>query len=277
MILSTSNLKNDRQQERLKYIDLCAYVFGSIKRKMLMERFGISGVYASKDLAQYQADSNNSLIYESTLKQYVPTDWFTPLYEHDVNSALLLASKGVQYLKCEPETYKRFCENDTPHAILALAKIAPALRATYRVKKAEIEYISRSSGKSKRLVVPHSVVGVGNFYYLRAFDHKSGEFRNFKLNRITDSYFCKHEPAESMLIEADKQWQSILNVRLEVNKKLEHPEAIEIDYGLKKGSLTVSIREAMLHYFLMDWNIAPLGYSDLPAELFPLQVSSISP
>lgn len=271
-----SKLKETRQLERLKFIDLCALVLGAVQRKMLMERFDVSGVYATKDFAQYQSESGDKLKYESGLKQYIPVDWFSPLYEHDTAEALMLASKGVQYIICEPTLYGHFHENEVPEVELDLMKIAPVLRATYRGKKAEIEYISRTSGRSKRLIVPHSIVTVGNFYYLRAFDHKSGEFRNFKLNRITGSDFCDYHPEPKMEIEADTEWQSKLLVTIKANEGHKHPEALETDYGLVNGEITVSVRKAMLHYFLMDWNIAPLGYNDLPPELFPLQVSNIS-
>jgi len=274
--LANNSLKEERQLERLKYIDLCALVLGGVQRKMLMDRFDVSGVYATKDFAQYQSESGDRLKYDNSLKQYIPVDWFSPLYEHNTDDALMLISKGVQYVKCEPVLYERFHENEVPKVELDLAIVAPVLRATYRVKKAEIEYISRSSGKSKRLIIPHSVVTVGNFYYLRAFDHKSGEFRNFKLNRITGSDFFDYQPEPKMMIEADTEWQSRLLVTLTASDGHKYPEALETDYGLVNGELTVSVRKAMLHYFLMDWNIAPLGYSDLPPVLFPLQVSNIS-
>jgi hypothetical protein len=273
--LTANNLKEDRQLERLKYIDLCAYVLGSVKRKMLIDRFGISGVYASKDFAQYQSESNARLKYDNTLKQYVPVDWFTPLYEHNTHDALMLISKGTQYIVCEPALFRRLHEYEIPRTEIDLTKIAPVLRATYRTKKAEIKYISRSSGRGTRLIVPHSVLTVGNFYYLRAFDHKTGEFRNFKLNRIMESTFHNYEPEPRMMIEADIEWQSKLSVSLVPNHGHKHPEALEIDYGLVNGEITLSVRKAMLHYFLMDWNIAPSGYTDLPSELFPLQVSKI--
>lgn len=274
--VTTNSLKEERGIERLRFIDLCAFVLGGVQRKTLMDRFDISGVYATKDFARYQSESGDRLKYDNSLKQYIPVDWFTPLYEHDSENALMLVSRGVQPVKCEPNLYEHFQENEVPKVELDLTKIAPVLRATYRAKKAEIAYISRSSGKSKRLIVPHSVVTVGNFYYLRAFDHKSGEFRNFKLNRITSSDFFDYQPEPKMMIAADTEWQSKLHVTLTANKGHKHPEALETDYGLVNGEITVSVRKAMLHYFLMDWNIAPLGYNDLPPELFQLQVSSIS-
>lgn len=68
----------------------------------------------------------------------------------------------------------------------------------------------------------------------------------------------------------DKDWNMDVCVTIKVNNK----ESIEFDYGLVNGKLEITIKKALLMYFLVDWNIAPQGYDSLPSILFPLKVES---
>ncbi|MXD28276.1 WYL domain-containing protein, partial [Escherichia coli] len=47
-----------------------------------------------------------------------------------------------------------------------------------------IRYHSMSSGKSERVIVPFALVDTGLRWHARAFDRKSGEFRDFVVTRI---------------------------------------------------------------------------------------------
>ena len=111
---------------------------------------------------------------------------------------------------------------------------------------------------------------------MRAFDHKSGEFRSFKLNRIFESRELKYLPDNGQRQIDDVQWNQEIEVKIVVHPDIEYKETIEDDFGLVDGELKVKLREASLPFFLMDWNIAPLEYLNLPCVLFPLVVSEIN-
>lgn len=273
-----SELKNERQQQRLKYIDLCAYILGYVNRKLLMNRFDIKEAWATKDFAQYQLISSDSLIYDHTLRAYKPVDWFVPVYEHSTNDALQLLSRGTQTIVCE----ERFSQDSHSYTLSSiqpvLKNIYPVLRALYLKKNVDIKYISRSSGISERTVAPHTLIQTGCFFYIRAFDYKSGEFRSFKLNRIIEATLTRNSTDSTNLPVNDIEWLEVVTLTIIVNAGLS-PEAIqsiEYDYDLVGGELTIQLKRALVPYFLNDWNIAPLGYTNLPAELFPLQLQSIT-
>lgn len=266
------DLKQSRQIERLKYIDLCAYVLGYVNRKLIMDRFDVSGAYASRDIIEYQKRSDERLKMDNRLKRYVLASYFSPMFEHDIKDALQLVSQG---------TYTQSCLNSkqipattflTPTIHPELTTIAPILRALCTSNKADVIYFSRSSGKTQRLIVPHTLFCFGHFYYIRAFDHKSGEFRSFKLNRFLESHAVEIEVTNSMKKEQDMDWQTQMNVTIGVNPNASHPETIEFDYGLTKGKKVLKVTRALLPYYLSDWNIAPKDYDTPPPELFPLIV-----
>lgn len=271
-----SELADTRQLKRINFIDLCAYVLGYVNRPLLMNRFDIKDALAAKDFSAYRAMAGDRLIYDPSLRAYKPTDWFSPLFEHKVSDALQLLSHGSQNIICE----QRFAMQAYSYAIAStepnLENIHCVLRALHLNKKVEINYISRSSGEQSRLIAPHTLIRTGCFQYIRGYDHKSGEFRNFKLNRIRSSNFINASVSNDQVKEVDVDWNTIVRLTIISNKALTNREAIEYDFGLTDGTLTVDIKKAMIHYFLMDWSIAPLEYTDLPPTLFPLQLYSMS-
>lgn len=268
------NIAQDRQVERLKYIDLCAYILGAINRVGLMKRFNIMQAWATKDFTAYQENAPHNLVYDNRVRAYVPTDWFSPYYEHDIDDALDLLCKGTQSIVCEPkfanQNYSYTIQNVRPK----LENIAALLRAINRGYKVEVSYVSRSRGLSTRVIAPHSLIRTGCFTYVRAFDHLSGEFRSFKLNRIQSSRLRNEVPIEAQIKAHDVDWTTDTKLVIEINGDLPHPESIEFDYGLKNGQLTLVIKKALIRYLLTDWNIAPMEYGDLPSTLFPLRVTS---
>ncbi|PKQ73658.1 WYL domain-containing protein [Aeromonas sobria] len=270
-----SDLAQDRQLQRLKYIDLCAYVLGYVNRNVIMNRFDVKQVCATKDINAYQEKTGANLVYDHAMKCYRPVDWFSPLFEHDVVDALELMNDGKQSIFCEP----RFANNSYSYAIKSVQPLLKNLHNVFRAlslgKKVEIDYVSLKTGSSNRLIAPHSLIRTGCFTYVRAFDHQSGEFRSFKLNRIINSKIIDITPLKNEIRAADKDWQSEVTLIIKVNDGVEHKEAIEFDYGLVNGVLEVSVKKALIMFFLMDWNIAPLGFEKLPEVLYPLKLDSI--
>jgi WYL domain len=267
-------LSEIRQSERLEYIDLCAYILGVVNRNNLMRRFNIKQAWASKDFAQYQANSNNTLIYTPSVKGYKPVDWFVPLYEHNTLDAIRLLCDGTQVINCEPSLSKGVTYA-IPSIVPSLQAIAPLLQALNLSLKVQIDYISRSSGKTQRVIAPHALIETNTHYYVRAFDNQSGEYRNFKLNRVLKSKLLDNKPTESQSAGNDIEWKTKAKLTIGLNEPQEHPEAIEHDFGMKDGLLNVELNQAVLPFFLADWNIAPLEYSQLPPKLYPLKLLNI--
>lgn len=270
-----SNLAQERQLERIKYIDLCSYILGYMNRKLLMNRFEVKQAWATKDFAAYQEMSNNQLVYDHGLRAYKPSNTFEPLFKHSTSQAIELLTNGTQEIVCEPQLAKQSYSYQITNVEPKLENIYCVLRGLYLNRKVEIEYISRSSGKTTRKLVPHSLISTGSFHYARAFDDRTNEFRSFKLNRIVSSSVTDETPLPNETREHDEEWNQDVKLTIVCNGEIENKEAIEFDFGLKNGELKVVIKKALLMYFLMDWNIAPMEHTNLPTTLFPLRLISV--
>ena len=270
MAANKLSLKEERQLERLKLIDLCAYVLGYVNRSLLTSRFDIESAYASRDIKKYQEESLNKLTYNTSLKAYEPVSWFEPLYMHSFEEAFTLISEGSQKISFIPKLSESKAVISISGIEPDLQIVAPVLRAVSRGIKVEIDYISTTSGKTKRLIAPHSLLSAGNFKYVRAFDHKSGEFRTFKLNRIIHAKLTNWKVESEMQKKSDSDWNENTTLTLVANRLLKHKEAIEFDYGLTNGKKEIQIKKALIPFFMMDWNIADKN-QNLPPKQFPLE------
>ncbi|MBU2878737.1 MULTISPECIES: WYL domain-containing protein [Aliiglaciecola] len=270
------NITDIRQERRLRYIDLCAFVLGTTNRRQLMNRFEIKEAWSTRDFKCYQEMAENNLIYNHRLRAYAPTKWFSPCFEHQIEEAIDLVSSGTQRLVCEPKFAKNVNSYRIPSVMPELKVVAPIFRALNLGIKVDINYLSRSSGESSRIIAPHTLIETGNFVYIRAFDHKSGDFRSFKLNRVVASRDSEISVEEKQTKPFDPDWNQEVEIKIGINGKPKKPEAITFDYGLESGQIVLKMRKALVFYFLSDWNIAPLEYDCLPDKLFPLKVLEIT-
>lgn len=268
-----SDFSIDRQLERLEFIDLCAYVLGYVTRGQLMNRFNIKQATASSDLTTYQLQINN-LTYDHRMRAYKPVAEFSPLYKHTLADALLLITEGKQQVICDTRKLEPIYCCKLPIVQPKLIKVSAVLRALTAGQVVEIEYVSRSSGHSTRQIIPHTLILTGVFSYIRGFDRLRGEFRTFKLNRIIGSSIQTSKPITSETVDNDVEWQQDIELTI-VSNDAHGNEAIDYDYGLINNQRVIRLKKAVLIYFLMDWNIAPLGFEQLPSLLFPLKVESI--
>lgn len=269
-----SDFSIDRQRQRLVFIDLCAYVLGYVNRSLLMNRFNIKEATASKDIKTYQEKTTN-LSYENSISAYKPVPWFKPHYEHDLKDALLLLSESKQEVIVGDGLNKPTYVLNLPVNTADLTKVNPVLRALSLKGVVEIVYASRSSGLSTRQIAPHTLIQMGSFCYVRAFDRLKSEFRTFKLNRIVNSSISMHTVDQMEGIDSDSEWHQEIEVTIVPNGD-QHVDTLVLDYNLQNNKMVVQLKKPVLMYFLMGWNIAPLEYQGLPYTLFPLKVSGIS-
>ncbi|RZG77033.1 WYL domain-containing protein [Acinetobacter sp. WCHAc060033] len=265
----------DRQNQRLVFIDLCAFVLGYVNRTLLMNRFSIKEATASKDIKAYQ-DKTSNLQYYPSIAAYKPLPWFCPLYTHDIHEALLLLAENKQEVICQTDLSNTSYVLQIPVNKPQLKKVCPVLRALSQKGVVDIEYASRTSGISSRTIIPHTLIQMGPFIYVRAYDRLKEQFRTFKLNRIINSTTSTRTIAPAESIENDIEWHKNLEVTIVPNGTA-NLETLELDYHLINNQMVVQLKKEVLMYFLMGWNIAPIEYEDLPYTLFPLKVASIKP
>lgn len=261
------------QRERLAYIDFRLYFFGEIGRPDLSGRFGVAPAGATRDLALYREIASQNIEFDGSSKVYRIGKAFAPLFEHAsqrVLSALALGfGDGVNggahsLLPCEsPATLSR------PR----MDVLAPMCRAIHAKRPVAIRYHSMSSGESERVVVPFALVDTGLRWHVRAFDRKSGEFRDFVVTRIEAPALLDEEPKSSERPDNDIQWTRIVELDLVPHPRLSRPEIIRMDYGMKDGSIRMRVRAAVAGYMLLRWSVDASPDHSLKEEQYRLWLS----
>jgi hypothetical protein len=53
----------------------------------------------------------------------------------------------------------------------------------------------------------------------------------------------------------DQQWQQIVDIVIVPHSKIKQPKAIEMDYNMSDGQLTIQLRAAVAAYILRQWQV----------------------
>ncbi|MGS0724651.1 WYL domain-containing protein [Shewanella sp. 0m-11] len=244
------------RQERLAFIELNLSFTGIITRKRLKERFQISDAAATRDLVDYQARNPGNTLYCNKSKAYVySAKAFIHQFSIDVNAALLeLTGNRQSLIKKANDSLFSFetLEVMTKPKTDVVSAVTRAMVKGYPV---EIKYDSIKSGRRKAVVVPHSVVNNGERWHFRAYDRENEVFSDFVITRLLSVKEIESK-AESYESKAnDSEWNSEVRLVLVPHPSLDHPAPIELDYAMQDGEHRVTVRAALMGYFLRHWNV----------------------
>lgn len=243
------------QRERLAYIDFRLYFFGEIGRPDLTSRFGVAPAGATRDLALYREIAQQNIEFDGSSKVYRIGKNFVPLFEHAsqrVLSTLALGFGDGVNVGAPPQLP---CESPTALSNPKMDVLAPVCRAIHAKRPVAIRYHSMSSGESERVIVPFALVDTGLRWHVRAFDRKSGEFRDFVVTRIEAPTLLEEEPQANERPDNDIQWTRIVELDFVPHPRLSRPEIIRMDYGMKDGSIRMRVRAAVAGYMLLRWSV----------------------
>ncbi len=244
------------QRDRLAFIDLRLRYLGEVGRQDLVSRFGIQSAAASRDLAQYRQVAPRNLDYDTRAKGYVRAAWFRPVFEVQADRVLTWLSQG--YGDGEPVRSRGATVHEGMPWLgrVDLELLSVLTRAIHRGLAVEVSYRALSSGLTTREIVPFSLADSGQRWHVRAFDRRSGEFRDFVLGRLADAQILPGPVAEQELSAQDIQWNRITELELVPHPaNVQHPDTIEAEYGMENGVLKVRTRAAMAGYLLRRWNV----------------------
>ncbi len=181
---------------------------------------------------------------------------FEPLFDYDVVRTLATISQGYGdgfTGKVKPPLACEAPYHLNKPSLLIVAKVTEAI---HKGKALCITYVSLSSGETMREIVPHTLVDNGLRWHVRGFDRKHGEFRDFVLTRIKAATVLEDFTlSEAELETQDRQWNRFVELELVPHPRIEHSEAIELDYGMTGGVLKVEIRAATAGYLLRQWHV----------------------
>ncbi len=246
------------QRERLAYIDFRIYLIGEIGRPDLANRFGVAPAGATRDLALYREIAPQNITFDGSNKIYRIGQAFSPLFDHAsqrVLSALALCfGDGVNGANGATQPLLP-CESPTALSNPKMDVLAPVCRAIHAKRPVTIRYYSMSSGESERVIVPFALVDTGLRWHVRAFDRKSGEFRDFVITRMEAPTLLDEEPKANERPDNDIQWTRIVELDFVPHPRLERPEIIKMDYGMTDGSIRMRVRAAVAGYMLLRWSV----------------------
>ncbi|ABR90471.1 Uncharacterized conserved protein [Janthinobacterium sp. Marseille] len=244
------------QRDRLAFLELRLRFVGEFRRQDLVERFGIQAAAATRDIGQYKELGPRNLDYDTKRKVYVRADWFRPVFDFAASRVLTWLSQG--FGDGEPMRVRQLvgCEGSELSINLDLEMLSVLTRAIHKKTAVEISYRALSSGLTTREIVPFALADNGQRWHVRAFDRRSGDFRDFVLTRIADARSVTGAVQEHETSDQDIQWNRIAEIELVPHPaNVQHPDTIEAEYSMENGALRMRVRAAMAGYLMRRWNV----------------------
>lgn len=244
------------QRDRLAFVELRLRFVGEVGRQDLVSRFGIQVAAATRDLGQYKELGPRNLDYDTRGKFYVRGEWFRPIFDFPPERVLTWLSHGFgdgEPLRLRPLV---LCERPPSTSSLDLEILSVLTRAIHKKSAVSLSYRALSSGLTIREIVPFALADSGDRWHVRAFDRRTGEFRDFVLTRIANASLLPGPVGDHEVADQDIQWNRIAEIELVPHPaNVQHPDAIEAEYGMENGVLMMRVRAAMAGYLMRRWNV----------------------
>jgi WYL domain len=273
--------RDHQKAERLRFIDEELFWTGEITRRSIEQSFGVSEETAKSDLRDYRRGYAGDLKPDPQDNIYrVPIDFVPRLARPDAEAYLdwLARLETAPVAVAAVPGVDRLTVDRT-----ILQSIVRAIREGCEI---DIDYRSPRAATARRYrIFPHALLHDGFRWSVRC--HIRGEagdhWGEMVLDRI-EEVAAETWPAAAGLAGGDEDWQSIIEVELVPNPKLDAAarSLIEAQYGMQDGRKIVPVRRCMLAYFLKRYQLeepislkaphqAPLALRDraMVMELLP--------
>ena len=243
------------QNRRLEFIDFRLLWEGRINRSDLTDFFDISVPQASLDLARYQEMAPDNVEYDRKEKAYVATARFAPLITPEDSSRFLNSLLAVNLGMMSREMsfvgwYPNFGAVLSPSRQIEPRNLFHVLEAMRKKLTLEIDYQSLTRpSQTTRKISPHAIAYDGFRWHTRAYCHEHEDFRDFVFARIL---VIGRKSPSSIDPSKDAAWHTVLKLVLAPHPDLPPAQRriIELDYGMKDGTVVVETRQALLFYML---------------------------
>lgn len=247
------------QERRLQFIDFRLQWEGRINRRDLMDFFKISVPQASADIARYADLAPANLRYDTSSRTYIAGPDFAPHFDttgpRQYLSQLIALERNILpsdqlFLSFRPP----MASVPLPSRNIESRTLALILRAIADRGMLKISYQSIAREEEQtRHISPHAFGYDGVRWHVRAYCHIRNGFRDFVFGRILSAGGLQPSPVDPA---TDKEWHTQVDLVLVPDESLtpKQRHGVEIDYGMKAGSVTVTCRQAMLFYTLRTLN-----------------------
>ena len=254
-------------RRRFEFIEFQLHWEGSVGRKKLQEQFSISLQQATIDLTSYMDACPGNMIYDPRQKTYVPTATFRPILIRGEASEYLMhldilkrgyREKGEVWAKSIP-VFDAVSVHSRRISSRVLKDVLQSMRSQICLYA---RYFSLSSDNSGfRLLLPHAIASDGHRWHMRAYDLARARYSDFVLSRLERTEL-RDKPAYE--VPADIAWHTSVDVILKADPSLDQPkrERLEYEYEMTNGHLRLTVRQAMLFYYLRHYGFDPRKTQD---------------
>ena len=244
------------QKQRLAFIDFLLMFKGSFTRSDLTSKFEMGMANATRDIALYRELAAKNIEFDNPTKTYLQTKQFKSLFEYESRKTLTKLANNIS------DGFDGVMEVafpvDAPMQLNVpdINIVAKLVQAVLNKKAISIIYTSLSSGSKAREIIPHTIVDNGLRWHVRSFDRNTNSFRDFVITRISKVTLLDSPIEEFEKEIEDNQWMRKMDLHLVPHPtNVEFPQAIELDYGMDKGLLQITVRAALVGYLLRRWNV----------------------
>ena len=242
-------------ERRLEFIDFRLFWDGRMNRSDLTEQFGISIPQASTDLARYQEMARENLTYDPSLKCYLATEAYRPVFGVEDAGRYLaqlnsLASGTIAREEAWLAETPEFRMVPTPGRSVDSRSLKAILRGIRDSLALRIRYQSMSKPEPHwRWITPHALGFDGFRWHVRALCHNDETFKDFVFARI---YEIGESKLHAMDPGADKAWFDSVTVIISPHPGLSESQsrAVRLDYDMPEGVRAITVSSAFLYYFL---------------------------
>ncbi len=248
--------------DRLEYLEFMLRFRGWISRGDLTLRFGIGEAAATRDIRLYKELSEQNLMLNQSSKKYeILEETFKPVFELPISSALSkLRTAKVSEALGMSEFDGILCPQRL--SLPRIELLEKVTRAISGMKQLNISYRSVNNGLSKKIIRPHAMFDNGIHWYVRAYDESKPKnpYRSYALTRIVSIEIGNSFDPNASVGNAstDYQWNRMVNLELVPHpneKNVKYPKTIEHDFNMSNGCLKLSVRAAVVGYWLHHWNV----------------------
>jgi hypothetical protein len=230
---------------RLRWLDERLRWHGVFRRADLAARFAISPQQASADIGTYLALAPTNAVFDSARKEYGRSAAFAPIFPRDALRWMAEAAEEGD------RAVIPLARLDIPPRAALPDTLALITEAYAKRRALAILYQSLTTSRpTKRVICPHHIVDTGERLHARAWDARSGEFRDFLVARIRAAALdIDHAWVGE---DADTEWQQIVDVDLAPHDSLSpsQRDVVALDFGMKSGRTIIRVRRALLLYAL---------------------------
>lgn len=258
--LPTLEGQRSAQRERLFFIEFSALFLGQLRRKDVVNQFGISEPAATKDLSLYAQLSPDVMTYDFRRKCYLYTGG-TLQFAHDVDQSLFaLAGERAITQRAEqkarvPSAVERSIKRQVP-----LSVVSGITRCLNQRLTISAVYRSMRGGERERTLSPLALLHDGLRWHIRCYEEETELYKDYNLARFVS---VTSGDASRASLDNDVRWNRWVELELVAHPKSEHPETIRLDYGFENSVKKIRLRSCLVGYFLRRW---PIDYTDDATE-----------